>query len=257
MELGLRDRVAIVTASSQGLGRAVAEALAAEGAHLSLLSRSESHIREARDEIRRTCGVQVIGQCGDVNNPADLIRAVQATVATFGRVDICVTNGPGPPVKSFPEVELSDWQRAFESNFLSAAVLAKAVLPLMAQQQWGRLVVVSSVVAKQPERGFILSQAIRPGLSGLVRTLADEYGRQNITVNAVLPGTFATGRLAGVSCERTDVPDYARWTNANCLGRLGRPVEFGAAVAFLCSERASFITGSSIAVDGGFARGLF
>jgi 3-oxoacyl-[acyl-carrier protein] reductase len=257
MDLGLRDRVALVSASSQGLGRAVAQALAAEGARLSLFSRSRARIEEVRDQIRDAHGVEVLAQCADVNIPADLARVVQGTLATFGRIDICVTNGPGPAVKAFHEVEMEDWQRAFQSNFLSAAMLAKEVLPVMARQGWGRLVMISSIVARQPEPGFILSQAIRPGISGLVRTLADEYGPHNITVNAVLPGTFATGRLARVSDAGVDGPDYERWARTNCVRRIGRPAEFGAAVAFLCSQPASFITGSSLSVDGGFARGLF
>jgi 3-oxoacyl-[acyl-carrier protein] reductase len=253
MDLGLRDRVAIVEASSGGLGRAVAEALAAEGVRLALCSRSEARLEAVRADIQRTHGTEVIGLVADVSKQDDVKRMVESTVSRFGQVDICVANGPGPPTKSFLDVEIEEWQRAIELNFMSTVLVAKEVLPLMARDGWGRFIVISSIVAKQPERGFILSNAVRPGLSGLVRTLADEFGSRNVTINAVLPGTFATNRLENVTADA----NYDRWTKANSLGRLGRPEEFGAVVAFLCSQKASFITGASLAVDGGFSKSLF
>jgi 3-oxoacyl-[acyl-carrier protein] reductase len=256
MDFGLRDRVAIVEAASQGLGRAIAEALAQEGARLVLCSRSESKLEATREAIRRAYGTDVLGVVADVGKQEDVAQLVQAALDAYGRVDICIANGPGPPVKRFLEVELADWRLAIEMNLLSAAIIAREVLPIMERQEWGRLVVVSSIVAKQPVSGFVLSNAVRPGISGLVRTLADEFGQKNITVNAVLPGTFATDRLEKVSPRGAATADYERWINANSLHRLGRPAEFGSVVAFLCSERASFITGASIPVDGGFSRGL-
>lgn len=257
MDLGLRDRVAIVAASSRGLGRAAAEALAAEGARLVVCSRSESDINAARNEIQRRYGTEVIGRVADVCNESAVQALVKTAMSAFGRVDICVANGPGPPVKSFLETQPLDWQRAIEANLLSTVMIAREVLPLMAHAGWGRFIVISSIVARQPERGFILSNAVRPGVSGLVRTLADEFGSRNITINAVLPGTIATDRLTSVSSGSDTGPDYDRWINANPLRRLGRPDELGAAVAFLCSQQAGFITGTSLAVDGGFARSLF
>lgn len=256
MNLDLRDRVAIVQASSRGLGRAVANELAAEGVRLMLCSRSQSRLQTAQEEIQRTYGTHVLGHVANVSNSADVSRLVDATLTAFGRVDICVANGPGPPIKRFMEAQLHDWQLAFESNLLSTVMIARQVLPIMAHQQWGRFIVISSIVAKQPERGFLLSNAIRPGLSGLVRTLSDEYGPHNITVNAVLPGTFATDRLTNVAGDLNMDANHDRWINANPLHRLGRPEELGAAVAFLCSQRAAFITGVSLPVDGGLYRGL-
>jgi 3-oxoacyl-[acyl-carrier protein] reductase len=257
MDLGIRDRVAIVAASSKGLGRAVAEALAAEGVRLALCARSLDGVEAAAQEIRERHGTQVLARAVDVGRPAEVARFVEEVAAELGRVDICVANAPGPPIKRFMDASLEDWRQAIELNLLASVEFARATLPHMVAGGWGRLLMMSSIVAKQPEDGFLLSNAVRPGVSGLVRTLASEFGPHNITVNAVLTGTFTTERLSRVSSDGGAPPQFDRWIKGSALGRLGRPEEFGAVVAFLCSERAGFVTGSSIAVDGGLAKFLF
>jgi 3-oxoacyl-[acyl-carrier protein] reductase len=256
MELGIRDRVAIVAASSRGLGRAVAEALATEGVRLALCSRSRESVESTAAFIRQRYGVDVLARVVDVEKPAEITGFVGEVASSYGRIDICVANAPGPPVKRFLEADLEDWRSAIDLNLLGSVVFAREVLPHMIAAKWGRLVMMSSIVAKQPEEGFLLSNAVRPGVSGLVRTLAMEFGGAGITVNAVLPGTYATDRLIKVSTTGASPPQFDRWIRSTPLARLGRPEEFGAVVAFLCSERASFVTGTSIPVDGGFARSL-
>ncbi|MDB4990409.1 MAG: short-chain dehydrogenase/reductase [Myxococcaceae bacterium] len=256
MELGIRDRVAIVAASSRGLGRAVAEALAADGARLALCSQSRENVERTAEEIRKRFEVEVFARPVDLEQPAEIVRFVQEVASSFGRIDICVTNAPGPPVQRFLQADLAAWRKAIDLNLLGSVVFAQEVLPHMVAARWGRIVMMSSIVAKQPEEGFLLSNAVRPGVSGLVRTLAMEFGGAGITVNAVLPGTYATDRLVKVSSDAAAPPNFERWIRATPLGRLGRPEEFGAVVGFLCSEAAGFVNGASIPVDGGFARAL-
>ena len=263
MDLGLKDRVAIVAASSQGLGKAVAVALAREGVKLAMCSRKADAIEGAANEIRRATGVEVLAMAADVTRPDEVRRLVAETLQRFGRIDICVTNAGGPPSKSFAETTESDWTAAVDLNLLSVVHLAREVLPVMRKQHWGRLLTITSVAVKQPVDGLILSNSVRTAVSGLVKSLANEYGKDNITVNNVCPGYTRTARLnelaarlaknEGVAREQAE----ERWTSQIPLGRLAEPEEFANVVTFLASERASYITGASIAVDGGLVKGIY
>ncbi len=263
MDLGLKDRVAIVAASSQGLGKAAAMGLAREGAKIAMCARTDSTLQAAAEEVRAATGVEVLAQAVDVTSPEQVRRFVEAVAERFGRVDICVANAGGPPSKSFADTTIEDWRAAAELNLLSTVSFARETLPLMRQRRWGRFIAVTSVTVKQPVEGLVLSNAVRAGVSGLVKTLANEYGPHNILVNNVCPGYTATARLIELSEKLAAREGIApadvekRWAAQTPLGRIGLPEEFASLVVFLASERASFITGASIAVDGGLVKGLY
>jgi 3-oxoacyl-[acyl-carrier protein] reductase len=192
------------------------------------------------------------------------VRAfVAETASQFGRLDICVANAGGPPSKSFAETSIADWEKAAQLNLMSTVYFAKEALPPMQERRWGRFIAITSVTVKQPVEGLILSNSVRAGVSGLLKTLSNEYGPYNILVNNVCPGYTATDRLlelsstlarkAGVTPQ--DIEE--RWAKQTPLGRIGQPEEFANLVVFLASERASYITGVSIAVDGGTVKGLY
>lgn len=261
MNTGLKDRVAIVAASSAGLGRAVAEGLAAEGCHLALCSRRPESIEQVAAELGKRHGVRVLARALDVTDAAAVESFVTATRTEMGRLDICVTNAGGPPSKPFASTTMEEWRRAIELNLLSHVVFAKHALPHMQHAGWGRFLMISSVAVKRPIEGLVLSNTARGAVPGLTRSLANEYGPFGITVNNVCPGYTRTERLnelARVKALGQGVaPDaaFADWANATALRRLAEPGEFADAVVFLASERASYITGQSLLVDGGFYKG--
>jgi 3-oxoacyl-[acyl-carrier protein] reductase len=263
MDLGLKDRVALVAASSQGLGKAVALGLAREGAKLALCARNASTHDATAAEIYDQTGVEVFTGVVDVTDPHNVHRFVADTAAHFGRLDICVANAGGPPSKSFAETTVEDWQAAANLNLLSTVYFAREALPLMHQRRWGRFIAITSISVKQPIDGLILSNSIRAGVSGLVKTLANEYGGCNVLVNSVCPGYTATARLLELSerlAQRDGVSRHEieeRWARQAPLGRIGQPEEFANVVVFLASERASYVTGTAIQVDGGMYKGLY
>jgi 3-oxoacyl-[acyl-carrier protein] reductase len=263
MDLGLKERVAIVAASSQGLGKAVAMGLAKEGARLALCARTEATLVEAAGEIRLATGARVMTRALDVTDYEQVRQFVADTMAEYGQLDICVANAGGPPTKSFAETTLEDWHRAAELNLMSTVHFAKEVLPLMQGRRWGRFIAITSMTVKQPVEGLILSNSVRAGVSGLIKTLANEYGPYNVLVNNVCPGYTATARLMSLAeriAEREGVDPARieqRWASQAPLSRVGRPEEFADVVVFLASERASYVTGVSIAVDGGIVKGLY
>lgn len=262
MDLGLKDRVAVVAASSQGLGKAVARGLAKEGARLALCSRNADAVEAAAEEIRRETGAQAMAAAVDVTREEQVREFFGRVKQEFGRVDICVTNAGGPPAKPFEATTVEDWRRAVDLNLMSTLFLAREVLPAMKAQKWGRLVTITSLAVKQPIEGLILSNSVRAAVAGLVKSLSNEYAPYNVLVNNVCPGYTATDRLGELSSTLAKSAGVSpaeiekRWTSQIPLGRLARPDEFADAVVFLCSDRASYITGQSIAIDGGFAKGL-
>ena len=261
MDLGLKDRVAIVAASSQGLGKAVALGLAREGARLALCARTESTLAAAAEEIRRQTGAALMSRAVDVTDYQQVRRFVAAVEAEYGRIDICVANAGGPPSKTFAETTVADWQAASDLNLMSTVYFAKETLPLMQQRRWGRFIAITSVSVKQPIEGLILSNSVRSGVNALIKSLANEYGPYNVLVNNVCPGYTATARLLSLAqtlAEKQGVSPQdieERWAGQAPLRRIGQPEEFANLVVFLASERASYITGASIAVDGGIVRG--
>ena len=263
MELGLKDRVAIVAASSQGLGQAVAEGLAREGAKLALCARTQSTLNATAEDIRKRAGVEVLAKILDVTVYDQVRRFVAETVEQFGRVDICVTNAGGPPAKPFRETTVEDWQAGINLNLMSTLYFAREVLPLMQKRKWGRFITITSASVKQPIDNLVLSNSVRSAVSGLVKSLSNEYARDNVLVNNVCPGYTLTARLDELSNKLAKAEGLTpesirqRWASQTPMGRVGRPEEFANMVVFLASERASYITGASIAVDGGFVKGLY
>ncbi len=263
MDLGLKDRVAIVAASSQGLGKAVAVGLAREGAKLAICARTELKLNQTAEEIRRETGVEVLARPVDATQYEQVRRFVAETHDRFGRVDICVTNCGGPPAKPFSDTTVEDWQSAVNLNLMSALYFVREVLPLMQKRKWGRVITITSASVKQPIDNLVLSNSVRSAVSGLMKSLSNEYAKDNILINNVCPGYTLTSRLDELSsrlakAEGVDPKQIQeRWASQVPLGRLGQPEEFANMVVFLASERASYITGVSIAIDGGYVKGIY
>jgi 3-oxoacyl-[acyl-carrier protein] reductase len=262
VDLGLKGRVAIVAAASKGLGRAVALELACEGANVAICARNADDLEAAARAIESDTGRPVFRRALDVTDAGGVSRFVAAVEERFGRIDICVTNAGGPPSKTFLEISPEEWRAAVDLNLMSTVWFAREALPRMQKNKWGRLIAITSVSVKQPIDGLLLSNSVRAAVAGLVKTLANEFGADGITVNNVCPGYTRTERLddlANSLAARTGVPPekiFENWAREIPLGRVGRPQEFAALVAFLASERASYITGTSIAIDGGLVRSL-
>lgn len=263
MELGIRGKVAVVAAASQGIGKAIARALAEEGARVAICARTKATLEAAADEIARATGAEIFSMPVDVTVADQVHEFVQRVQERWGTVHISVTNAGGPPAKNFLSLTIEEWQAAVALNLMSTLYFVREVIPLMQQQRWGRLITITSVAVKQPIDGLILSNTVRAGVVGLVKSLANEFGKDNITVNNVCPGYTATKRLkelAGVQALAAGITAqelFARWGQQIPLGRIGTPEELAALVAFLASEKASYITGTSIAVDGGYVKGVF
>ncbi len=262
MNTGLKDRVALVAASSRGLGRAVAEGLAAEGAHLALCARDGARIEAAAAAIRQRHGVRVLARAVDVTQSAAVEEFVAAVAAEFGRLDVCVSSAGGPPAKTFATTTLDDWRQAVELNLVSHVAFARAALPHMQRAGWGRLLLVSSIAVKQPIDGLVLSNTARGAVPGLVRSLANEYGPYGITVNNLCPGYTRTERLDELAKVKalgqgiTPEAAFQGWADATALRRLAEPREFADAAVFLASDLAAYITGQSLLIDGGLYKGV-
>ncbi len=251
-----------MAAASKGLGRAVAEELAREGASVAICARSAPELEKTAAHIQKSTDREVFHQAVDVTNPAAVSQFVAAIESRFGRIDICVTNSGGPPPKVFVETNPEDWRSAVDLLLMSTVFFAKETLPRMQKNKWGRFITITSSAVKQPVDGLLLSNSVRAAVTGLARTLANEYAVHGITVNNVCPGYTRTARLdnlaATISARSGAKPDaiFADWTRQIPAARIGTPQEFAAVVAFLASERASYVNGTSIAVDGGMVRSL-
>jgi 3-oxoacyl-[acyl-carrier protein] reductase len=262
MNLGLKDRIAVVAASSQGIGLATAEAFAAEGCRVAMCARNDRALQSVAEKIRDTHKVEVLAEALDVSDSAAVSRFVSNVVSKFGGVDICVTNAGGPPAKGFLACSLPDWQHALEFNFLSTVYFAREVIPHMQRKRWGRIITITSITTKQPVADLVLSNAVRAAVVGLVKSLANEFGKDGILVNNVGPGFTATDRLKELARARsaaagkTEQEMFDSWAVDAPLRRLGEPREVAEAIVWLASERASYVTGQTVLVDGGLYKGL-
>lgn len=262
MDTGLKGRAVIVAASSQGIGRAAAEAFAAEGARVAICARTEKTLNQAAEEIRGRHQAEVFSQPVDVTSPHEVQEFVEAVAKHFGRIDVCVTNAGGPPAKNFLSLSIEEWRNAAELNFLSVVSFARQAIPHMQRNGWGRFITLTSLSVKQPIQDLVLSNAVRAAVVGLVKSLANEFGRDGILVNNVAPGYTATDRLKSLASTRGQKmginPDTIMQSFAADvpLGRVATPEEVANAIVWLASDRASYITGQTILVDGGAYRGL-
>lgn len=258
----MKKRVALVAASSQGIGLATAEAFAAEGCRLAMCARNPQTLESAARKIRKQHQADVFAEAFDVTDPAAVSRFVAGVVKEFGSVDICVTNAGGPPAKGFLASTLEDWQRAIDANFLSTVYFAREVIPDMQRKRWGRIITITSISTKQPVADLVLSNAVRAAVVGLVKSLANEFGKDGILVNNVGPGFTATDRLKELAKARSAASGksekeiFDAWAADAPLKRLGEPREVADTIVWLASERASYITGQTILVDGGVYKGL-
>jgi 3-oxoacyl-[acyl-carrier protein] reductase len=262
MNFGLSNKIAVVTAASQGLGKASALALAQESATVVICSRRQKEITEAAKEIYEATGAIVVPMVVDVTKVDDIKRLVSETKQRFGTIHVLVNNAGGPPTGMISSLTDEDWFKGHELTLMSMVRLTREILPLMTEQRWGRIITITSIAAKQPINELLLSSAIRPGILGLTKVLANLHAKDNITVNTVCPGNILTKRQEELSISRAQqknmtMEEYLRETaSAIPAGRLGRPEEIGNTVAFLASEQASYINGVNLLVDGSAAKGI-
>lgn len=257
MDLGIKGRIALVTASTKGLGKSAAEALAAEGCLVAVSSRNEADAKAVAAEIADRYAVQAAGFACDVTDAEQLAQLVSGTESALGPIDIAIPNTGGPPPGVFANLDDEAWAEGVQSTLMNVVRIVRLVSPGMAQRGWGRVVCITSTSAHEPIAGLAISNALRPGLHGLVKDLSNDLAPKGVTVNAIAPGMHDTDRLRHVAEARNpDDPEAGLKDIATTVpvGRLGRPADFGKAVAFLCSEPAAFITGAALFMDGGATR---
>lgn len=262
MEFGLTDKIAVVGASSKGLGRAIALGLAQEGAKVTICARNSDALDATAADIRRQTGSEVLAVPTDVSQPEQVDALINSAISRFGGIDILVNNAGGPRAGRFAELAAEDYQMAVQLNLMSTINLCRAVVPVMQARGGGRIINLTSVSVKQPVDGLMLSNMARTGVIGFAKTLATELAPDNILVNNVCPGIIFTDRIQQLATVRAEEAGITfeealeRMTADIPLGRIGEPAEFANLVVFLASERASYITGTTIQVDGGMVKAL-
>jgi len=262
MDLGLKGKVALVAGASSGLGLATATELAVEGANIVITARREGPLREAAEAVKAATGAEVLPVAGDVTVEGDIRRIIDEAVRSFGRLDILVPNAGGPPAGFFNDFSGRDYRNAVELNLISTINMCVAAIPHMRKQKWGRIVAITSIAAKEPVENLILSNTARAGTLGFLKSLSQQVAQDGITVNALCPGYHLTERLRALAAlkakeEGVSAEDVqSKMAMSVAMKRLGEPREFAALAAFLASERATYITGTTIQVDGGLCKGL-
>ena len=267
MNLGLEDKVALILASSKGLGLACAKIFYSEGANVIISSRSIENLERAKEEIGKhkpkNSNNKIISLVSDLNDEAQIKSLVDETVKKFRRIDILVHNAGGPPSAPINKISKNDWQNSINLNLLSFVRVSELVVPIMQQQKFGRIIAITSVSVKQPLDNLVLSNTIRLGVVGFAKTLANEYAKDNILVNVVCPGPTLTNRMKELIDSTVQTTGKSKeevmksWIDQIPMNRLGKPEELANLVLFLASERASYITGTTIQVDGGFVKSPF
>ena len=262
MDLGLQGKTALVCASSHGLGFATASRLAREGAAVVICGREAEAVAAAQKQIH-SVGGKAVGFAVYLSDAGDRKNLAREAEAALGPIDIAVLNTGGPPTGPFESLSLDQWQEAFKSLIEPAVHLSQLVLPGMAARKWGRILAVTSFVAREPAELMVLSNSLRASVIGLMRSLANEYGPHGVTVNSILPGYILTDRMRKVAASQAaarGLPADQAFSRIEAnipLGRLGKPEEFGDLAAFLVSEAASYVTGTAITIDGGLSKGVY
>jgi 3-oxoacyl-[acyl-carrier protein] reductase len=262
MDLRIQEKIAVVTAASQGLGKAAALSLAREGTTVVICARNKETLHVTAQEIISETNATVYPVVADVSNKSELDALIDDVKNRFGTIHILVNNAGGPPPGKIDDLSDTEWQKGYELTMMSMIRLTRAVLPLMEQQRWGRVISLVSLAAKEPIDSLLISSTLRPGILGLSKVLANQYGKYGITVNTVCPGYVLTKRMEELSRSRSAASSmsYEQYLEESArnipIGRLGRPEEIGDVVAFLASERASYINGANLLVDGGQSKGI-
>lgn len=263
MDLRIEGKVALVTAASKGLGKAVAIQLVSEGANVVICSRNLESLQKTKFEIKKNTNKEISIIACDVKVEKQVKQMIDSVIQEYGTIDILITNAGGPPAGSFSDFRVEDYRNAVELNLLSTISLCQKVVPLMQKQKWGRIVMMTSVSVKQPIGNLILSNTARTGVIGFMKSLSNEVAKDGITVNSICPGYTKTQRIVNLAKAFTKsgngtIEDFYKKLEAEIpMKRIGSPEEFAQSVAFLVSEGAGYITGVSLKVDGGFAKGLF
>jgi 3-oxoacyl-[acyl-carrier protein] reductase len=267
MNLGLKEKVALVLAASKGLGRACALEFYREGAHVIMCSRSQENLVQARKDIKEECSSnnlnKIVPLVADLSFPDQISTLVETAIREFGKIDILVHNAGGPPSGPIGKISYDDWESSINLNLLSFIRIVYEVLPYMQKQKFGRIIAITSVSVKQPLDNLVLSNTTRLGVVGFAKTLANEYAKDKILVNVVCPGPTLTNRMKDLIDSTVQITGKSKeevmknWTDQIPLGRLGNPMELASLITFLASEKASYITGTTIQVDGGFVKSIF